>query len=122
MAAFGIETIDLNRTAAGADSLVLEAFDSLGASLGTASAAAYNFQSNKSYFMGLLSAANDIATVTCTISNSKFGGMATTDAVGFDNLCFATVPDPSTWWLLALGATASVARRPSRKKSSVDCR
>jgi hypothetical protein len=99
----------------GNNPLTIEAFNGIGNSLGLFSAAAFNFQPDNMYFMGVVSTAQDISSLVFTDVNSNTG-----DTTGIDDIRFArgaapsSVPEPGA---LALFAAAFGALGMSRRRN-----
>ncbi len=97
----GIFTIDAFNPGSGAlsDNFSLSAWtgpNGTGTLLGTATGAAYNFQPNYLYFLGVLSTADNIESIVFSQN-----GTASGDVIGVDNLEVAsTGPEPGTLALL----------------------
>jgi hypothetical protein len=90
-----------------------------GTSLGTFTAAAFNFQPNSLYFMGIVSTNADIRSIV--ISNPSLAG----DIVGYDNIEFApaaatpAVPEPASLVLLCSGLIGAGVRRWRARRTAV---
>ncbi|MFB3892592.1 MAG: PEP-CTERM sorting domain-containing protein [Phycisphaerae bacterium] len=110
VSAVGVFTVDLSV----AEPFTITAFDSTGASLGSAtSVTSACFQPNYKYFMGVVSSANNIASVQVTGDwQNGYNG----DNVGFSNFLFSSLvaPEPATLGLLVLGGLVLVLRRRQR--------
>lgn len=121
---FGLDIIDLYNPF-GRSEVVLEAYDVDGNLLGSYTSPSYNFQKNYTYFMGLTSDANDIASVNLVqFNHGIWAGSNSTDSIGIDDIVFARtpvvtqepVPEPLTLLGLSMGigGLARYLRRRTR--------
>lgn len=108
----GFYTIGLNNSYnPGITRITIEAFtgvNATGISLGKfTSLDAHNFNPNNLYFMGLSSSVNEIKSFRISGSWQQAFG----DNLGFDDFRFATIPEPATMSIFALGVLAMIRKK-----------